>query len=270
MLRVGGQIHDTHARVRRMSGGPFILAQISDTHIRADDGGVAAAKLRQALDSAREYRADAILVTGDLVNDERADEYAVLAEALADPPAPLFLLPGNHDRRENMRAAFPHHDYLPRSGPLSFVVDRFPVRLVCVDQIVPGETHGMLTEQGARWLDKTLSAKRNKPTIVALHHPPFLTHDVLFDQIGLRDADRFAKVIARHRQVGRIICGHHHRVGVGQVAHAPAVIAPSTSWVYGLAVQPEQPVAPKTAEQTGWMLHIWSKDRGFASNFMGM
>lgn len=248
----------------------FFLAQISDTHVRADDGGAAAAQLRKAMAQAAEYRCDAIVLTGDLVNDERPEEYAVLAEAIASPPAPLFLMPGNHDDRGHLRAAFSDHLYLPREGPLSFAVDDFPVRLVAIDQTVPGETHGLFTEQQARWLDKTLSKQRKKPTLVALHHPPFLTHDLLFDGIGLREPKRFEKVIAHHQQVARIICGHHHRVAVGQVAHAPVVVAPSTSWVYGLAMNPGQEIAPRTGEQPGWMLHAWVEGSGFASHFMGL
>lgn len=248
----------------------FVLAQISDTHVRADDGGAALRQLTKALAQARDYQADAILLTGDLVNDERDEEYAVLAEALIDPPAPLFLMPGNHDRRDRIRAAFPRHTYLP-SGPfLSYVIDDFPLRLVCVDQIVPGETHGMLTEQQAAWLDETLAAAPDKPTIVALHHPPFPTHDLLFDQIGLHDRERLARVIAKHGQVIRVICGHHHRTAFGQIAHAPVVIAPSTSWSYGLAAHSGQPIAPRTSEQPGWMLHIWKEQGGLASHLMGL
>jgi 3',5'-cyclic AMP phosphodiesterase CpdA len=194
----------------------------------------------------------------------------VLAEAVADPPAPLYLLPGNHDHRAHLREAFPAHSYLPASGPLSFSIDHFPLRVVAVDQIVPGETHGLLTEAHAEWLDSTLAAKPDKPTIVALHHPPFLTHDMLFDNIGLLNADLFASVIARHPQVIRIVCGHHHRAAVGQVAHAPVIIAPSSSWSYGLAMYPGQQIAPKTAERPGWMLHVWTAKGGLASHFMGL
>ena len=60
--------------------GRFLLAQISDTHVRADDDGAAALQLQRAMAQARAYQADAILLTGDLVNDERESEYAVLAE----------------------------------------------------------------------------------------------------------------------------------------------------------------------------------------------
>jgi Icc protein len=255
--------------------GKFVLAQISDTHVRADDSGAAAGQLKRALAKAREYEADAILLTGDLVNDARADEYAVLAEAIADAPAPLFMLPGNHDDRERLRLTFPRHTYLPREGDLSFAIDQFAVRIVAVDQVVPGETFGDFTPARAAWLNRTLRNARGKPTIVALHHPPFLTHDLLFDRIGLHHAERFASVIAKHRQVQRVICGHHHRVVVGQVAHAPVIVAPSTSWTYGLASHKGQPVAPKTTEQPGMMLHIWTKGGwtkrgGFASHFVGL
>jgi len=248
----------------------FILAQISDTHVRADDGGAAADKLKRALAQARAYEADLVLITGDLVNAERADEYAVFAEAIADPGLPLYVMPGNHDDRGQLRAALPRHAYLPRDGLLSFTIENFPVRIVAVDQIVPGETHGMLTEAHAAWLDRTLAAEPAKPTIVALHHPPFRTHDRLFDKIGLRDGELFNSVIARHRQVARVICGHHHRVAIGQSAHAPVIVAPSTSWVYGLAMRADQPLAPITAEQTGWMLHAWTAEHGFASHFIGL
>jgi len=217
-------------------GSRFVLAQISDTHVRADDGGVAARQLKKALAQAREYEADVILLTDD---------------------------------RALMRAAFPEHRYWPREGHLSFVIEDYPVRVVCVDQIVPGETHGMLTEVQAEWLRQTLADEPEKPTIVALHHPPFKTHDLLFDKIGLLDGELFASVIAEHRQVERVICGHHHRVSFGQSAHAPVIVAPSSSWTYGLALNDGQPVAPITSEEPGWMLHVWT-ETGFASHYMGL
>lgn len=246
-----------------------ILAQISDLHIRADDGGASVRQLRAAMAQARDYRAEALLLTGDLSNDERPEEYAALAEALIDAPAPVYVLPGNHDDRGQIRAALGAR-YMPADGPLSYVIEDLPLRVVMVDQIVPGETHGEFTPEQAAWLDAVLDADKERPTIVALHHPPFPTHDVLFDTIALRRPDEFARVIARHRQVIRIVCGHHHRTIVGQVAHAPVVVAPSTSWAYGLAIHGHQPIAPRTAEQPGWMLHVWTDVGGLASHVMGV
>ena len=249
--------------------GHFRLAQISDTHVRADDGGKAAAQLKRAIAQAKDYDADIILLTGDLVNDEREDEYAVLAEAIADPPAPLYVMTGNHDDRGLMRRMLPQHTYLPREGAMHFTIENYPVRVVALDDLVAGETYGLLRRSGAEWLESALSVERGKPTIVALHHPPFPTHDMLFDKIGLLDGELLAGVISRHPHVLRVICGHHHRVAVGQIAHAPVVVAPSTSWVYGLAMHPGQLIAPKTAEQPGWLMHVWTS-QGLASHFMGL
>ncbi len=250
--------------------GKFVLAQVSDTHVRTDDGAAAVRQLRRALDQVRAYEADVIWMTGDLANDARAEEYAALKQALADSPAPVFLMPGNHDDCDLVRSTFPEHVYLPRVGPLSYALDQFDLRLVALDQTAPGETHGLLTNAQADWLDHTLAASPDRPTVLALHHPPFLTHDMLFDRIGLLNSDLLEAVVAKHRQVLRVICGHHHRVALGQIAHAPVVVAPSTSWVYGLALTDGQPIAPKTTEQPGWMLHVWTPNGGFASHFMGI
>ncbi len=194
----------------------------------------------------------------------------MLAAALSDAPAPFFLIPGNHDDHDRLRAAFPEQTYAPRSGPMSYVLENLPVRIIAIDQIAPGCTHGVFTAECVAWLDSALAAAPEKPTMLALHHPPFATHDLLFDGIGLHGADRFAQVVARHRQVLRIVCGHHHRLVVGQVAHAPVVIAPSTSWAYGLALHEGDRLAPKTGEQPGWVLHAWTAQAGLASHFMGL
>lgn len=251
----------------------FVLAQISDMHIRADvraDGFDPAADLRRALAQIREFGADVILATGDLANDARPEEYPLLAELLADAPAPLFLVPGNHDDAALIRQSFPRHSYLPREGPLSYVVEDLPVRLVCIDQTVAMETYGDFTPEHAAWLEATLAAAPAKPTLIALHHPPFQTHDLLLDTIGLKHAERFEAIVRRNAQVGLIVCGHHHRPVLGRVAHATAVVAPSTAWSFGLAFNPGQPFAKREAATKGWALHVWDAEHGFASHFIGL
>ncbi len=249
----------------------FLLAQISDPHVRVGpraDGFDPVATLRKALVEIAAMGADAIIATGDLANDAQSEEYAVLADVLREAPAPLFLVPGNHDDPALIREFFPEHTYLPAAGSLSHVVENFPLRIVALDDIVPSETFGEFTEAHAAWLDAALSAASYKPTIVALHHPPIVTHDRLLDTIGLKQAERFSAVIARHRQVIRIICGHNHRISIGQVAHAPVLVAPSTAWSFNLALHPDQPVARRTQEQPGWVMHGWTPEGGLASHIM--
>lgn len=251
----------------------FVLAQISDMHVRVgvrEDGFDPLARLKRTLQAIDAFNAAAIIATGDLVNDERADEYAALAEALKAAPAPVYLVPGNHDSREHIREFFPDHAYLPKSGVLSYAIDNFPLRIVALDQICPGETGGVFTPEHAMWLDQVLAAAPDRPTLVALHHPPIATFDQLLDQIGLAHAERLAAVIAKHPQVKRVVCGHHHRAVIGQVAHAPLFVCPSTAWTFGLALNPGQPLARRSAETDGWALHVWDEAGGLATHVMGL
>lgn len=250
---------------------PVIIGQISDLHI----GAAAKARgehpednLLRAFEALRAYKPDIILATGDLANDEGVEEYAALAKLLPQAPAPVFLLPGNHDDPERMRAAFPDHTYFPASGHLSYAIDHLPVRVVCVDQIELHKVPGRFTPGLASWLNTTLAAAPDKPTLVALHHPPFLTNDILFDTIGLLGADEFKRVIARHPQVKRIACGHHHRMTSGIVAHATAISAPSTAWAYGSALREGDTPATITAEPPAFLLHTWTPRGGFAAHMV--
>ena len=47
----------------------------------------------------------------------------------------------------------------------------------------------------------------DKPTVVALHHPPFVTGIGHMDRIGLDASDKLERIIAQHPQVERI-AGH--------------------------------------------------------------
>ncbi len=208
----------------------FVLGQISDLHVKAERGDEPFdnnGNVRRALEQIAAYEPDLILATGDLANDAKAGEYAALAPLLAMAPAPLFLVPGNHDDRDLLRAAFPAHAYLPHHGKLSYTIERFGcAHRVCSIARLTGQTGGGFGDEDAEWLDATLSAASETPTVVALHHPPFLTHERLFDRIGLEGRDAFAAVIGRHKQVQIVIAGHHHRAVIGRVAHAPAIVAP--------------------------------------------
>jgi Icc protein len=68
------------------------------------------------------------------------------------------------------------------------------------------------------------------PTVIAMHHPPFLTAMPAYDEIGLAAAGRegLAAVLGRHPQVLRILAGHVHRTIVAELAGRAALTVPST------------------------------------------
>ena len=100
-----------------------------------------------------------------------------------------------------------------------------------------------------------------------MHHPGFSTGIAHMDRIGLRDAVDFASVIARHPQVERIICGHHHRPVFGRCAHAIVSISPSVAHQVALTFDPGDRGA-LTFEPPAFHLHFQTSDAGFASHIV--
>src|SRR5882757_137643 len=214
-----------------MSDAPFLLLQISDTHLGADWEGVdpdesvlRAVEAILALDD----RPDALLVSGDLTQNGTPEEYARLRELLAPLDLEPQVLPGNHDLRGPLREAFG----LPGEGEeqTSHAVDLGALRLICLDSIVPGGEAGALDEGRIEWLDRVLGEEREKPTVLAMHHPPLSAAIPSFDAIGLAPEWRseLAEVLARHPQVARVIAGHVHRVIVTELAGRAVLSVPST------------------------------------------
>jgi 3',5'-cyclic-AMP phosphodiesterase len=212
-------------------GAPFLLLQISDTHIGANwDGVDPDESLLRAVEAILSLpdRPDALLVSGDLTDNGAPDEYQRVRELLAPLDLVPHVLPGNHDLREPLREAFG----LPGAGeePLSHAVDLGPLRLICLDSTIPGAEGGSLDGGRIEWLDRALAEDPEKPTVVALHHPPLRTEIPTFERIGLApgSCDALAEVIGRHPQVLRIVAGHVHRSIVAELAGRAVVTVPST------------------------------------------
>src|SRR5215813_3338957 len=101
----------------------MLIAQITDTHLRLPGmlayGRVDTAQMLQACVAqlmVLDPQPDLIVHTGDLTDLGLPGEYAHLKEILAPLRTPILAIPGNHDEREAMRAAFATEGYLPRQG----------------------------------------------------------------------------------------------------------------------------------------------------------
>ncbi len=252
----------------------MLIAQISDLHVQPEPGPGSDFDTRaslanvvaaiQALDSPPDF----IIATGDLVNDGTDAEYAVLRETLAPLTAPLLLIPGNHDARGPLKSAFRDHDYLPRGGDrLSYALEHNGRRLIGLDTLVEGQDPGRLGDKQLSWLGETLRAN-TAPTLIFLHHPPFLTGIPGFDRIGLTDGDGLRAVVSRHKHVAGVLAGHVHRTITAPFAHTSATIALSTCFAYytSLAGAPLR----RRMEQPGFMLHWWPDDGRLVSHAISL
>src|SRR5262249_3984382 len=113
----------------------MIIAQISDTHIElgtADaDQRIADFERTIAAINGLDPAPDVVVHTGDIVHNGRQDEYARAALILEKAQMPVYVLAGNKDNRENLRAAFSGRGYLAaESDFIDYAVEMFPVRLI--------------------------------------------------------------------------------------------------------------------------------------------
>ena len=201
------------------------IAHLSDTHF----GGrlSAAGRTRRVLDqlAAMNPPVDVVLVTGDIADHGLAEEYALADRVLGEwpGPAPMLLLPGNHD----VRATYAAWQGLPADGPLHAAHRVAGALFVMLDSMVPappGERidHGELGEGSLAWLDAQLAGRTpGEPAYVCLHHPPVDIHHREMDPIRLRDPDRLAAVLARHDGIGAVLCGHVHSMLASTFAGVP-------------------------------------------------
>jgi 3',5'-cyclic-AMP phosphodiesterase len=215
----------------------MIVAQITDLHVVARDRLCyrqvpTNAQLAEAVAHINSLnpRPEVVIASGDLTDHGRDDEYAMLRELLAPLAMPVFVIPGNHDRRDALMSAFADTSYMPRAGApfVHYAIDDFPIRLIGLDSTVPEHHHGEMCAARLKWLDDTLSAQPARPTLVFMHHPPFRTGIHWMDGSGVHGGRAMEAVVAQHRNVIRVAAGHIHRPIHLAWAGTIASTAPST------------------------------------------
>ncbi|WP_433615518.1 phosphodiesterase [Dactylosporangium sp. CA-139114] len=228
-----------------------LIAHLSDPHITT--GALSAEPARglyRALTRvlALEPRPDCVIVTGDLVDHGRSDEYEVLKELIGHFPVPIHLVPGNHDGRAALQAAFG----LERT---SYVAEYPDFSVVVLDSLRPelGDA-GILGPEQLEWLDHTLGRHGGAPAFVCLHHPPVRVGIPGMDAIRLVDGPELAEVLRRHPHVVRVLAGHLHRVVTAGFAGTILSVAPSTYRQVDLGMREGRPVA-FVPEPSAFLLH---------------
>ena len=243
----------------------MLLAQISDLHVKQQRrlayGVVDTATLLErcvASILALPQRPDAVVATGDLVDFGEPEEYGLLREILAPLDAlPLYLLPGNHDERAALRDSFSDHGYWRKGETfLQYAIDEHALRIVALDTVIPGHSGGELCAERLAWLDRTLAAS-DRPTIVAMHHPPFATGIGHMDRIALANASQLDAVLRRHPHVERVIAGHLHRPITCRFGGTVASVCPSPAHQVVLDLSSEAP-DHFVMEPPAFQLHAWT------------
>ncbi|MDX6585989.1 MAG: 3,5-cyclic-AMP phosphodiesterase [Solirubrobacterales bacterium] len=209
------------------------IAQISDPHVGLHaDYADSIMGLERAVAAVCELDPApvAVLLTGDLTYDGNQAEYARVLELLEPLQMPVYPIPGNHDRRANLREAFSDHPGIAAAGEfLDYAVDCGPVRVINLDTQIEGEAGGAIGSERFAWIERELANAEERPVILAMHHAPVGVGLAEFDAIGLAQADRDAlrELFESGPAPELIITGHIHRGATAQIGGVPVFICPS-------------------------------------------
>ena len=242
----------------------MLIAQISDFHVPSKNKlvfGLVDSRILAERAIAAVLRLsplpDVVLVTGDIADGPDPEIYAFVADALKCLPMPVFLIPGNHDSRSAMSARFTEIPTIEEERFIAYPVEDYPVRLIGLDSTVEGKHTAEFCERRALWLDRTLAARSDTPTLLFVHHPPIESGVVAMDFLGFDWTHHFERVVGKHPQVVRVTCGHHHRAMTASWAGTIVTVAPSTSHQFPSRFGKD--VLPGFAvEAPGMLLHHWN------------
>jgi 3',5'-cyclic-AMP phosphodiesterase len=254
-----------------MSAKPVLIAQISDLHIKPP-GALAygrvdtASALERCVAALNAFtpKPDLVVISGDLADTPIAEEYEYLKRLLAPLKLPTVGIPGNHDSRELMRAAFPQAAYAYPTGPLNQRVEIGGLDLVLLDSSVPGRPHGELDPSTLQWLAATLASSPDRPALLFLHHPPFKTGIWHMDRQYLLNAGELAAVVKRHPRAQLIAAGHVHRAILTMFAGIQSTICPAPNHAVDLDLAELREPSFKV-EPPAFHLHAWFPGEGFGS-----
>src|SRR4051812_16191098 len=122
-----------------------LIAHVSDTHLDGDPRSAERTGRVVSYLAGLHRPVDAILLTGDLADHGRPEEYARLRSLFARLEVPMLHLPGNHDRREPFVAA--------GLGPLNRAERVGDALFALVDSTIPGRDEGLIEDAALTWLD---------------------------------------------------------------------------------------------------------------------
>jgi 3',5'-cyclic AMP phosphodiesterase CpdA len=194
----------------------------SDLHVRRDMRHNRVVEAKLDLVRARMADGDVFVLTGDITDDGREEQYAHALELLAPFAGRIVITPGNHDqgaignfydsecrkRFAKLRAA------LCAEQPYVFRENGAAIgEIICLDSCRrTGSIVDFAQGQVGRWnlwkLKRKLDAMRaaGAVSVVALHHNPFYADWFC----RLNDAKQFLSTVLGRANF--VVCGHEHKL----------------------------------------------------------
>lgn len=196
-----------------MSAGSVRILHLTDPHLFADEAGelrgvTTLPSLQSVLEHYRagDWRANLVVATGDIVQDDSAAAYANFRRLLSALDLPVYCVPGNHDVRARMRAALaePPFHYCATLETGGWLI-------AGLDSCVTGQVGGAVGAAELDRLDTEIEARSAEHVLVCLHHPPVAVGSRWLDSVGMQNGDEVLVRLAASGRVRLVLFGHVHQ-----------------------------------------------------------
>lgn len=157
-----------------------------------------------ALEKAKEFKPDLLVITGDLVHEGRSRDYQFLKFLVNKylGGIPVFYSLGNHDiKREFYKGIFNTYEDTPYIKSQLFKGYRF----ISLDTSEEMNTNGVIHKSQLNWLEKELKKTSKKGTILLAHHP-LQSEQTWFKRTFEKDLLN----VIKNTDVFLYLCGHAH------------------------------------------------------------
>ena len=217
--------------MRHQSGSDSVrVLHVTDPHLFGDAesslrGTVTHASLSAVIDDIRQrdWPADFVAMTGDLIQDDTAAAYDRFRELMAPMDLPVYCVPGNHDVRPLMRQALaaPPFHYCASVRKGNWLITG-------IDSCLDGDAAGRISDRELQRLADILSTTDAEHVAVCLHHPPLPVGSLWLDQVGLQNGDEFLRLASDAGLVRAALFGHVHQEFDEQHGSIRIIGTPST------------------------------------------
>lgn len=151
----------------------------------------------------KEGDCDAIIVTGDISQDETVPSYELALDLLKKLNKPIYYLQGNHDQKEKLNLVF--SDLKPIDELCSPYWN-----FISADTVDYGKDSGFLSNDELNNLKNKICKNERNNIALIMHHHCLKLGTPLIDGCMLLNSNKLIKIIDKEKKIKLVICGHAH------------------------------------------------------------
>lgn len=167
---------------------------------------------------------DAVIATGDLVQDETRQGYERFRDVMTQLGVPVHCVPGNHDSQRIMEEVL-------NEGLFHYCGDAVYGEwcLIMLNSVIRLDDSGRMTPDELARLNNTLKNHPDKNAMLCMHHHPLDMGSQWLDGVNLVNNEKLFRIAGEHNNVRSMVWGHVHQSSDREHAGLRMFSTPSTS-----------------------------------------